>query len=707
MAYIKLDTNLLDYSDWSTDYSGSTTDFLAYSTSDGQNDRSLEEGPFGPAYVWRGYGLTGDTTFRSEYRSVKKDIDPSFDYRCSVWIKRKVVKSAGDIYPAGIWPYNSSGTLINGTIKCTTGQINYQFYPWYATYAQAATRLPEDEWRLIVWYYSNSGASTGVTNLNSDFYPTSYTTGGTLDYQETENYIFTSDAAKIIVRSLLIYNADDISMNYALYPRIDKIDGTEPSLNTLITREGAWLDVLTGNTYIKVDDNLLTYADWTSGSTSNPAFAYATPVGAHYEVFTGDTDPFGDERIVWEMTVLSGVSGSGRNGWSNQTPMPVDINPNNKYRISYWQNLKYTSGSTLHLHRVTCNAGASITGLTLLSSGVYATTCNLSYIADYTYVDEWVLCVGHIFPHTWTGTTSDAESGLYSGGTKILSGTDWKFVPTATQLFTRAYMPYGTDNPLTRAQFIYPRIDLVDGTEPSLNTLLTGEGPWRRVPRGYVITGGTWEILFGTDPLKQMVAYYHLESGATDSMLNYDMSAFSTTSYGTGKVGNCFDDFRPNVYLYIDNNMGITGGDITVCMWCYHTSSTGDHPAFFSHYDDTAKVDYRIGVDDPGSGNVWFVARHRPNVDWGEITLTGVTDDTWTHMALVYSGTTLRMYKDGDFVSEATYSGSGTGSYTTSTRLGMGTASAGVAVTGKGDEVRVYNHALTSTEIKAIYDREN
>jgi hypothetical protein len=87
------------------------------------------------------------------------------------------------------------------------------------------------------------------------------------------------------------------------------------------------------------------------------------------------------------------------------------------------------------------------------------------------------LYVGHCYPHTTTYTGKHPDSGYYlPNGTKYNwggcnVGNDVKWLSDSTQTLLRNYHYYCADN-TTRLQFYAPRIDLCDGTEPSLKELL-------------------------------------------------------------------------------------------------------------------------------------------------------------------------------------------------------------------------------------------
>src|SRR5439155_7664466 len=76
--------------------------------------------------------------------------------------------------------------------------------------------------------------------------------------------------------------------------------------------------------------------------------------------------------------------------------------------------------------------------------------------------------------------------------------------------------------------------------------------------------------------------------------------------------------------------------------------------------------------------------------------------NTWSHLTVTYDGSTLTLYRNGGAV--ATASVSGTLSPSTGT-LQIGASEYGEYFQGLIDEVRVYNRALSATEIQTIYQQ--
>src|SRR5262249_8731703 len=77
--------------------------------------------------------------------------------------------------------------------------------------------------------------------------------------------------------------------------------------------------------------------------------------------------------------------------------------------------------------------------------------------------------------------------------------------------------------------------------------------------------------------------------------------------------------------------------------------------------------------------------------------------NTWTHLTLTYNGSTLTLYRNG--VAVATSTASGTLSPNSGT-LQIGASQFGEYFKGLIDEVRIYNKALSATEIQTIYHQD-
>jgi len=81
------------------------------------------------------------------------------------------------------------------------------------------------------------------------------------------------------------------------------------------------------------------------------------------------------------------------------------------------------------------------------------------------------LYVGHVHSASYAGSTHP-DSGVYNtSGSKVVACTDFKMQSGSTSLLHRAYLFYAV-NTSSQQYFLYPRVDRLDGTEPSVSNLI-------------------------------------------------------------------------------------------------------------------------------------------------------------------------------------------------------------------------------------------
>jgi hypothetical protein len=271
--------------------------------------------------------------------------------------------------------------------------------------------------------------------------------------------------------------------------------------------------------------NILNYSHWTV--SSGGVAADATKYGVTFygdSSMTGEnsrvlgTDPFGyPQALVWRAQNTDPNPGNSDGGWDTGN---FAIDNSKMYRFSVWTKrntmtsggLNLESGS-FYLGYYSKDSTQSFTFSITKSNGVpfsnpyFHVTPNpnpstfSSIQAPFLGgLDVWTLVVGHVWPlGTSTGVTlpgtninglvsntNHPDSGVWtrsSGkiGNLHMVGTgygDGVWYPSSVFSSHRAYLFYGAD--LTSVQsFIYPRVDIVDGLEPSVEELLTGPEPVR------------------------------------------------------------------------------------------------------------------------------------------------------------------------------------------------------------------------------------
>ncbi|WP_285060241.1 tail fiber protein [Pedobacter ginsengisoli] len=199
--------------------------------------------------------------------------------------------------------------------------------------------------------------------------------------------------------------------------------------------------------------NLLDMTGWTVGSGTSGIFNIA---GSSTEsVREWGTGPDGKNVVVWKAIPSGNSSNDG--GWNTQT---FPVIHTNKYRYTIW--LKKSNSAN----------GSSYFGCGTISTLAGVTSSNPYFWAgDLPLLNKWYLLVAYI--HGSNDTSTVHEGGIYDGatGSKVRSIADFKFLPTAVSNYHRTFL--NNDTALNDRQFFYsPRVDVVNGNEPTLAALL-------------------------------------------------------------------------------------------------------------------------------------------------------------------------------------------------------------------------------------------
>lgn len=141
----------------------------------------------------------------------------------------------------------------------------------------------------------------------------------------------------------------------------------------------------------------------------------------------------------------------------------------------------------------------------------------------------------------------------------------------------------------------------------------------------------------------------------------------------------------------------IKGGNVpfSICFFVYHADAT--RAILFGDYNLTGSI----------SVNVELFANHTLRLYWGgspDITVSScvLNQNEWTHIGIVYDGTKLKFYKNGDLVQTRD------GALSTKTKtqgcyyLGRDQRTGTTALNGKMRDFRIYSHVLKDWEIKKL-----
>lgn len=199
--------------------------------------------------------------------------------------------------------------------------------------------------------------------------------------------------------------------------------------------------------------NLLNMDGWVIGSGSTTGF---TQNGLDTEnIREWGEGPEGKRAILWKAVPDGANNNDG--GWLTT---PFAVGHTSTYRYSVWiKKTNSLNGSTFF----GCNNVTDLNGAT--NTNPYFWSGKLPEL------NKWYLLVGYV--HGSNDPSTVSYGGIYDGvtGAKVLNAVDYKFVAGVTTAAHRAYLFY--DITLADRQYFYaPRVDLVNGNEPTIASLL-------------------------------------------------------------------------------------------------------------------------------------------------------------------------------------------------------------------------------------------
>lgn len=200
--------------------------------------------------------------------------------------------------------------------------------------------------------------------------------------------------------------------------------------------------------------NLLNLNEWVIGPGGITGFT-ANGLATENEREWG-IGPQGRQVIVWKGTPSGDQNGDG--GWNSSD---IAINNQKTYRYTVWIKKTNSKTGTTYLG---CSPGVnSLAGVA--NNNPYFWYGNLPEL------DRWYLLVGYV--HGSNDPSTVSSGAIYDGvtGKKVISMTDYKFASTTTATRHRSYLYYDP-NVNDRQYFYGPRLEEVNGNEPTISSLL-------------------------------------------------------------------------------------------------------------------------------------------------------------------------------------------------------------------------------------------
>lgn len=217
------DRNILDYSTWQLN--GTSASGFSRNGLSSENIIISGTGPFGETtLIWE--ARPSDSTSNSDggWNSSSFSIDNTKLYRFSVWVRRTVYVD-GRFY-FGTRGYGST----NGVLGRDNGNNSTNPYYYVTSDPPSFSQMPDNEWMLIVGHNWPAGSGTGAEHSDSGRYTISSGRIGNI----TSDYVWREETTTAMHRSYLYYTANNTPRQQWVYPRVDLIDGTEPSVQDLL-----------------------------------------------------------------------------------------------------------------------------------------------------------------------------------------------------------------------------------------------------------------------------------------------------------------------------------------------------------------------------------------------------------------------------------------------------------------------------------------
>ncbi|MDO8443190.1 MAG: DUF2341 domain-containing protein, partial [bacterium] len=207
-----------------------------------------------------------------------------------------------------------------------------------------------------------------------------------------------------------------------------------------------------------------------------------------------------------------------------------------------------------------------------------------------------------------------------------------------------------------------------------------------------------------------LVGSWHMSEGqgtiAADSSGNSNNGTITGATWAAGKFGSGLSMDGTGDYLSVadSNDWNFGTEDFAIDLWVKLTSVginhyiLGQYTAAFRGLYLSVNTSNQITFNAGDNGASWPI----------DITgTTGLSVNTWYHVAIVRSGATATLYLNGVSNGSDTSAGDAIGNHTSALYLGTAAwtpGTAGYGLTGLIDEARIYNRSLSISEISDHYN---
>ena len=345
---------------------------------------------------------------------------------------------------------------------------------------------------------------------------------------------------------------------------------------------------------------------------------------------------------------------------------------------------------------------SSVTGLTSGTTyhvRAYATnSVDTSYGSDVSFATTAVVTAptvttAAVSSITYTTATSGGDVTSDGGASVSARGVCWRTSANPTTADSKTTDGSGT------------------GAFTSLITELTPDTTYhvRAYATNSVDTSYGSDVSFTTNTISDLVAYYPFNGNATDESGNGNNGTVYGASLTTDRFGNLNSayEFDGNDYIEAQDSdtLDLTT-DMTLAAWIYPASLPihgSDYKNIFNKRPDAGGYHFELLHGGAGYERIGFFVDDGTNFDYLDASTSDIALNIWTHVAATLENNVMKIYINGTEVSSKTTTVTPS---TNNLPLLIGTAQQKNAYfKGKIDDVRIYNRALSVTEIEALYNQ--
>jgi len=211
---------------------------------------------------------------------------------------------------------------------------------------------------------------------------------------------------------------------------------------------------------------------------------------------------------------------------------------------------------------------------------------------------------------------------------------------------------------------------------------------------------------FPASASSDLVAYYKLDNDATDETGSYNGTASNVTfdggRYGLSASFNGSSSYISTTYIVPASNTA------SISSW-FNISSTGNYRTLFSDAPSNgAAINTRMQIYFTPTNTFDVIIGNNSGYWVGSSnSIASYIDGNWHNLIATYNGTDVKVYIDGSLFQSFT----STISFGTAGNQSLVLGKAGLNNVnywlGKIDQVRIYDKALSSTEVSSLYEDEH